>query len=230
MVSDCLSLEPAAPEWRRSGPFLLAAIALHALILFYPLKLAIEQLAVPPAGTVMVRLVETPPAPAAAPPQAPPQPARPPVSRNRERPPPTPRPVLAMSSEQAAPSPTFSVPAPSPSPPVAAAAVAPAQPAVSAAPVPVTAAHFDAAYLQNLERKYPPLSRRLGEEGKVLLRVLVSKDGRPAAVNVEKSSNFERLDEAARQAVASWRFSPAKRGDEAIEASIIVPIVFRLEG
>lgn len=209
---------------------MLAAIALHGLILFYPLKQAIEQLAIPPAGTVLVRLVETPPAPAATPPQAPPETARPTISRNRERPPPTPRPVIAMSSEQAAPSPTFSAPAPSLTPPAAAAPATPPQPAVTAAPVPVTAAHFDAAYLQNMERKYPPLSRRLGEEGKVLLRVLVSKDGHPAAVNVEKSSNFERLDEAARQAVASWRFTPAKRGDEAIEASIIVPIVFRLEG
>lgn len=228
MVSDHLSLEPVLPEWRRSGPFLLAALALHGLLLFYPLKRALEQLDTPPAGTVMVRLVETPPAPVAAPHQAPPKTPRPrSISQNRERPSPTPRPVLAMSSEPAAPSPAFSAPAPSAAPP---ATEAPSLPAASTTPLPVTAARFDAAYLQNLERKYPPLSRRLGEEGKVLLRVLVSKDGRPAAVDVEKSSNFERLDEAARQAVASWRFTPAKRGDEAIEASIIVPIVFRLEG
>jgi protein TonB len=63
----------------------------------------------------------------------------------------------------------------------------------------------------------------------VLLRVLVSPDGRAAAVNLEKSSNFERLDEAARQGVAQWRFVPAKRGDEAVEATIIIPLLFRLE-
>ena len=49
------------------------------------------------------------------------------------------------------------------------------------------------------------------------------------AVDLEKSSNFERLDESARQSVARWRFVPARRGDEAIEATVIVPIVFRLE-
>ncbi|HRY90482.1 MAG TPA: energy transducer TonB, partial [Rubrivivax sp.] len=66
--------------------------------------------------------------------------------------------------------------------------------------------------------------------GKVLLRVRVSREGQPAAVDLEKSSNFERLDEAARHAVARWRFVPARRGDEPVEGSVIVPIVFRLEG
>lgn len=225
MVSDHLSLEPTLPEWRRSGHFLLAAVALHGLVLAYPLKLAIERLAVPPPATVTVRLVDTPPA--ATPPQTP----RPTISRSHEPARPTPRPVLAVASEPAMPAPAFSVPAPSATPPAATAAAS-AAPADSPAPLPVsvTPARFDPAYLQNLERKYPPLSRRLGEEGKVLLKVLVGKDGHPAAVDVEKSSNFERLDEAAKQAVARWRFTPAKRGDEAIEASVIVPIAFRLEG
>ena len=89
---------------------------------------------------------------------------------------------------------------------------------------------FDAAYLHNPRPVYPPLSRRLGEEGKVLLRVRVSAEGQPIAVDVEESSNFERLDEAARQVVARWRFVPASHGDESVEATVIVPIVFRLGG
>ena len=101
---------------------------------------------------------------------------------------------------------------------------------VAPAPAPVTAARFDAAYLQNPRPAYPPLSRRLGEQGKVLLRIRVSPQGQAAAVDLEKSSNFQRLDEAARQVVARWRFVPARRGDEAVEATVIVPIVFRLEG
>ena len=63
----------------------------------------------------------------------------------------------------------------------------------------------------------------------MLLRVKVSAEGQIVAVDLEKSSNFERLDEAARQVVARWRFVPAKRGEEAIEATVIVPIVFRLD-
>ena len=113
-------------------------------------------------------------------------------------------------------------PEPAPRPPVAAAPVA-------SAPAPVVAARYNAAYLNNPEPKYPPMSRRLGEEGKVLLKVRVTADGQAATVELEKSSNFERLDEAAKQAVARWRFVPARRGDEAIEASVIVPIVFRLD-
>ena len=93
----------------------------------------------------------------------------------------------------------------------------------------VTPARFNAAYLNNPEPKYPPLSRRLGEEGKVLLKVRVTVEGHAAAVDLEKSSSFERLDEAAKQAVARWRFVPAKRGNEAIEESVLVPVVFRLD-
>lgn len=227
MVSNRLSLEPGPPEWRRSGHFFLAAALLHGLILFYPLKLAIDQLEIPPPATIAVRLLEpAPPQQAPTPAKKPVPVAQPTVSRQRERPQPTPRPLLAMRAEQAVPSPTFSVPAPSAAPPAPPAAA----PTASAAPVTVTPARFDAAYLHNPEPKYPPLSRRLGEEGKVLLRVRVSRDGQPATIDFEKSSNFERLDEAAKQVVARWRFIPAKRGDEAIEASVIIPIVFRLDG
>ena len=73
------------------------------------------------------------------------------------------------------------------------------------------------------------MSRRLGEEGKVLLRVKVSPEGRPVAVDVEKGSNFERLDQAARDAVGRWRFVPARRGEQMVEGTVIVPIVFRLD-
>ncbi|MCL2636270.1 MAG: energy transducer TonB, partial [Betaproteobacteria bacterium] len=61
------------------------------------------------------------------------------------------------------------------------------------------------------------------------LLVQVTADGRAGAVELKNSSNYARLDEAARRAVAGWRFVPARRGDEAVEASVIVPIVFRLD-
>ncbi|MDR2837151.1 MAG: energy transducer TonB, partial [Azonexus sp.] len=88
---------------------------------------------------------------------------------------------------------------------------------------------YEAAYLNNPKPSYPALSRRLGEEGAVKLRVLVTADGRAATVELVQSSNFPRLDEAARQAVAHWRFVPARRGGEAVEATVIVPVVFRLD-
>ena len=209
------------PEWRRSGHFFALALAVHAAVLFYPLQKAIEKLDPPP---LRVQLVE-PPKPLM--PVAPPQPQ--PVSKEpkRDKMPPRPqRQVLAVAAEAAAPS-TFSVPVVSqPAPPAPAAAAAAPGPAVAVAATP---ARFDAAYLNNPRPAYPPLSRRLGEEGKVMLRVRVAADGHALTVDVDKSSNFPRLDEAARQAVSRWRFVPARRGDEAVEASVIVPMVFRLD-
>lgn len=87
---------------------------------------------------------------------------------------------------------------------------------------------FDADYLDNPKPAYPPLSRRLGEEGKVILRVFVETNGQAAKVEMQASSGFPRLDEAAGAAVARWRFVPARRGDEPVAAWVRVPIVFAL--
>lgn len=230
MDASRLLIDPPPPEWRRSSPFLLLALALHGAVLLWPLRGVGEEPAPPQvAVTVSLRDAVTAPEPVSVRP-APPEPVRRlPVPQRTERPQPKARPVLAMAaSAETAPA-AFSVPAPVPEPP-AAAASAPVAAGPVQAPAPVTAARYDAAYLHNPEPKYPPISRRLGEQGKVLLKVRVTAEGLPAAVDLERSSSFERLDEAARQVVGRWRFVPAKRGEQAIEASVIVPIVFRLEG
>jgi protein TonB len=64
----------------------------------------------------------------------------------------------------------------------------------------------------------------------VTLRVLVARDGTVARVEVEQSSGSPHLDAAARETVKAWRFTPARRGGEAIESWMVVPVVFRLEG
>jgi protein TonB len=106
-------------------------------------------------------------------------------------------------------------------------------PDIVAAPTPapapaLIAARFDADYLDNPKPRYPHASRRLGEEGKVVLRVFVSADGDAKRVEVKHSSGFQRLDQAAEQAVARWRFVPARRGEQAMTAWVVVPIVFSL--
>ncbi|MBI2308139.1 MAG: energy transducer TonB [Rhodocyclales bacterium] len=134
----------------------------------------------------------------------------------------TPPPVLAAASNAPA-APAFAV-APQPEP-----VAAPPVPAPAPAPAPaVVAARFDADYLQNPRPTYPPLSRRQGEEGKVVLRVRVSRDGLPLAVDIKQSSGFARLDDAARSAVERWRFVPARQGEQAIESSVLVPLNFTL--
>ncbi len=222
----CLRLPPELPEWRRSGPFFVIAAALHLAVLAWPRSPAVTAAPQP----LLVQLIEVRQPvpellPVSAPPPAPAKPASERPARQKKQP------VLAMSPEQQPPTAATPIVA---APPEVAAPAAPAAPPAAVAAAPgagpvLVAARYKAAYLNNPEPKYPSLSRRLGEEGKVLLKVQVTTDGRAGAVELEKSSNFARLDEAARQAVAGWRFVPARRGDEAVEASVIVPIVFRLD-
>jgi protein TonB len=97
--------------------------------------------------------------------------------------------------------------------------------------VPVSAAaSFTAEYLHNPAPRYPLIARRNGEQGTVTLRVLVTREGVPSEVRVEKSSGSSHLDGAALDAVRSWRFVPARRNGEVVEAWVLVPVVFKLEG
>ena len=230
MTSLSPRFESDIPEWRRSGLFFFIAIVLHAAVLFYPLKLVINQLKTTPPDTLAVSFITAEPALPKPVPIQPPQPEQPQPKAVE-----SPRPVVQKKKPvhpvmAIAPTPN-TPPAEFTAPPVAAAPPTPtteSRPTANAGSS-ISAPRFDAAYLENPRPKYPPLSRRLGEEGKVLLKVKVDSSGHPATVNLEKTSNFERLDEAARQAVLRWRFIPAKRGEESIEASVIVPVVFRLE-
>ena len=116
-------------------------------------------------------------------------------------------------------------------PAAAPAAVATAAPAkeAPAAPVAITAPRFDAAYLANPAPPYPSAAKRMGEEGRVLLRVQVGVDGRPTEVSIARSSGFSRLDDIARETVLrSWRFVPARQGDQPVAGAVKVPIDFTL--
>lgn len=99
---------------------------------------------------------------------------------------------------------------------------------VSVPELPVSAPRFDADYLSNPAPDYPAASRAMGEQGRVLLRVLVSAAGDAVEVHLRTSSGFDRLDSAAMEAVRRWRFLPARQGEQAVSASVIVPIVFSL--
>jgi periplasmic protein TonB len=182
------------------------------------------------------------PLPAAAP--VPPRPIR---SASRPRAP-LPAQVPAQSADSAT-EPSLEVAAPTLEDPPAATVVDGAGPAVAVAqaapardpaltvpsrppvesPVAATPARHDADYLRNPVPAYPAVSRRLRETGEVLLRVVVTPDGEARSVEIERGSGHARLDAAARRAVAGWRFVPARRGDVPIQASVLVPIVFRLD-
>jgi protein TonB len=80
-----------------------------------------------------------------------------------------------------------------------------------------------------VEPTYPPISRRMGEEGTVKLRVLVNANGRPGQVEVLSTSGFGRLDQAAIEAVKRWRFVAATDGTRPITAWTQVAITFQLK-
>ncbi len=92
-----------------------------------------------------------------------------------------------------------------------------------------TAPRFNVEGLQNPEPSYPPLSRRMGEEGKVTLRVFVTPEGLAGEVQLAKSSSFSRLDQAALATVKQWHFKPAQLGNDKVAAWVLVPIIFTLE-
>ena len=239
----------AASPWRRLGLAGFVAIA-HVAGLAALAHLGQERPTPVELVPIQVALIAAeptsppPPEPLPTPPRPPePIPPAPPVPELRP-PDPVPPPPKAVVKKPA-PKPVVKRPAPvtesptalsaaaeaaPPSPTPPAPAAAPPVPVPVAAPATVTAARFDAAYLNNPRPGYPPLSRRLREEGQVTLRVLVSPDGSPAQVELRASSGSERLDRAAREAVARWRFVPARRGDTAIESWVLVPIVFKLQG
>jgi len=90
------------------------------------------------------------------------------------------------------------------------------------------APRFDAAYLHNPKPAYPLLAAP-GEEGRVLLKVEVSAAGLPEQVRIAQSSGHASLDEAALNTVRNWRFVPAQQGGTPVAASVLVPILFKLE-
>lgn len=149
------------------------------------------------------------------------QPIKQPAAPKPQRTPPPPENLLSSKTV------SDSTPAHTTPPPPSPAPVAP----INVAPVPeaITAPRFDASYLDNPKPVYPATSRRLGEQGKVLLRVLVSAAGLAEKVELKASSNFARLDQAAQEAVGRWRFVPARRGEQAIAAWVQVPVTFQLD-
>ena len=82
--------------------------------------------------------------------------------------------------------------------------------------------------LANPRPDYPWLARERGEQGRVVVRVIVSDAGRAQRVEVARSSGHDRLDRAALAALARWRFEPARRGGHAVPGTVEVPVTFKL--
>lgn len=87
----------------------------------------------------------------------------------------------------------------------------------------------DADYLNNPAPAYPRMSRRMGEQGTVLLRVFINTEGRAEKAEIRTSSGYSRLDEAALETVKRWRYLPGKRAGVPEAMWFNVPIRFVLD-
>jgi len=76
---------------------------------------------------------------------------------------------------------------------------------------------------------YPAASRRLGEEGRVVARLNIDAAGRPIAWSVEESSGFSHLDSVIDCVIRRLEFIPGRRDGRGVEATVLLPIVFRLD-
>jgi periplasmic protein TonB len=212
-----------SPQYMQDDRSRIASFALVAsahvlgaylLLLHAPTREAVKQ-----ATVFMVTLIREQPKAESKPTELPkPLPVKPTVTR----PEPVPIPLVATTTAPA----DITAPPPAPQPP--AQPIRPAQtgPAQVAA---ISPPKFDADYLDNPPPVYPRLSKRLGEVGNVMLMVFVDAEGRPGQIDIQTSSRFERLDQAAIEAVRRWKFVAAKQGEKAVAAWVLVPIYFSLK-
>lgn len=210
-------------RWRKLAP-LAAIVAGHALMFYLFNTGMLHQV----AHAVLPNIVTINFVAAAEPVK----PATPPVVPNAPMPlaqvtvPPLP-PVAIAASEPAisvAPAPARAAEAPASSASVAVAAVASTP--VAAAGTPKTVSSVE--YLRAPQAIYPHSSRRLGETGVVMLRVLIGEKGQAEQVVVQKSSGYANLDEAGRQAVMRALYKPYIEDGKAIAVYALVPINFQL--
>ncbi len=227
-----LEEDPPPPVLSRDVIVTVSVIAFHVLALWLLqtglLRRAVE-LVVP--AQVLAEFIEPPRPRDELPPPPPPAP-KPQLKQPTIAPAPQ---LIAIADPTPSPNaPVGVIEPPAPLPPIAA-PVAPAPPAPAAPPpappVPprVELPSSDADYLQNPRPPYPPMSKRLNEQGSVIMRVLIGADGLPQKAEIRKSSGFIRLDESAATTVMKWRYVPGKRAGVAESMWFNVPIYFVLE-
>lgn len=242
-----------------SLPFLLIVLILHAgLIALAITKLPIRSDDPPQPVSIAVQLLPaeekaaptppSPPEPTAAPPAPtplPPPALKPPEAKPEAKPKPVPKskpkPASKPRTVREPPPPEAKAPpAPEPAPassnaePVQpasppAAVTAPPAPTVSAPPV-RTGVYISAEHAAtNAKPAYPAMSKRYGEQGTVVLRVLVNADGTAGQVEIRTSSGYPLLDESARTAVQRWRFRPATVDGKPVADWYLQSIPFKLQ-
>jgi protein TonB len=231
----------ALPAFSRNTSIVVTVVAFHVAVLWAVqsglLKRVVE--VVIPAEILVEFATPASPPPA---PRATPQPKTPTKTVTTKQPtPPVPAPTPAVAPQPAptplAIAPSANTPAPSAATPAATAATqsnatgssnAPAAPPAPPAPPKVELPSSDADYLNNAKPAYPAISKRLGEQGRVVVRVFIDADGQPSQASVKQSSGFDRLDQASVETALKWRYVPGKRAGVAQGMWFDVPLNWQL--
>jgi protein TonB len=199
------------PAGSRRVAGLAGVVLFHALLIWGLVsglaRKAIEILPAP-IETKIIEEVKPPDEPPPPPPptlDVPPPPFVPPPEVNIAQPPPRTNTIVAQSS----------VPTPPPQ------------------PVPVVKAPPSVSLKVDGKRcrapEYPAVSSRLGEQGSVVLQLLVGPDGRVKDSKLVTSSGYPRLDEAARKGLSLCRFDPAMDEGQPTSAWGTIKYTFRPE-
>ena len=178
---------------------------------------------------ILTRIIEIEPPRVAPPPPAPPPPETAPQAVKLQ---PPPMPVAIRDPLPAPNAPTGVLEPQPPVPPIPApVAPAPAPPAPPAAARLVEITQGETEYIRPPRVVYPSLSKRSGETGVVIIAVYYSAAGYAQRAEVFKSSGFERLDRAAREAVMASQVTPFRRAGISEDTQFLLkaPINFVLE-
>ena len=214
----------APPKRKLLG--LAGVVVLHAL-LFWAIQAGLTRTVIQKMPTVVQALLLE-----EIKPSLPPLPSPPPEPTPTKTPPPqTPLPTFvppAVTAALSAPPNAIAAVSPAPAPAETTPSAAPAASPAPVARAPVrTAAGVNMAQCQKPE--YPSASRRMEEEGTVTLRFLVDTDGKVIQAEIEKSSGYKRLDEAARAGLSKCQFKPAMTDGKAEQAWASIKYTWRLE-
>ncbi|MDZ7918581.1 energy transducer TonB [Rhodoferax sp.] len=221
MSTSALPRPSALPSMSRNTTIVISVIALHVAVLWAMQTGLLRRVAEAVVPAEILVEIMAPPAPPAPKPKPQPQPKVQVKAPTPKPVAPTPTPPVAQPAPTPlAIAPSATAPAPSAAAPTAVAGATTSAnsgstsnaPVAPPAPPKVEMPSSDAAYLNNPKPQYPALSKRLHEQGKVVVRALIGTDGQASQASVKTSSGFERLDQAAVNTVLKWRYVPGKRG------------------
>jgi periplasmic protein TonB len=256
LAADPPTLTPMQ-SWQRFTVVTASVLALHGAALWAVQAYKVRMDLVDKVPALVTRMLEPPkplelkppeplspplPVPRSTPPPPEPKPVKAaPPPKTAPVPSPAPQRSAVPVAESPAPAPlplATNNPNPAPNAPTGSATPAPATPPVAAAPpaakapTPAPALQLPTADVEHADNQYrapyPKMSQRLGEEGRVVLRVMVGADGKPTGATVAKSSGSEHLDRAGIDTVMRWRFKPGTRGGTPEAMSVLQPVDFKL--